>query len=499
MAALSIANVITVTLLSALSGLADANTSIVALMTSEEPVSSSYGTYGVYYSSTQVATDFGSSSTTYRLANIIFSQSPNILTGGGYLVIIPREQSASATAAIITGDAPVDLTTLTATDYYINAAVDGGSAAEISIGEIDTTDLESATTSLNSYALESAGLEFVVTGSLTSAYITLQTTSTGSSAEITLSASTSGTDISPLLGIDLKSATGTAAGLESVKDCILRTYGSIDYFGIVLTDKLDDDELLAAAATMQSLDKLLFAGSNLSADFSSSSGVFKVIKTDSYTHTRCVYHSVSEDDALDFAAGYAGRGLSINFDGTNTAHTMHLKDISGIDEDTGLTQTILTLAQNAGVDCYATLGNAGSSVQKVFTSNGNGWFDYVYTTIAFKLRLQTAGFNALATTNTKLPQTETGMNSLKKAYRNVCDAFVTNGVFAPGTWESSETFGNPEDHIRNIQDVGYYIYSMPVSSQSETVRKTRKAPSVYIAAKSSGAIHSSDVTVYVEE
>jgi hypothetical protein len=497
--ALSLTNVITVTLLSALSGLANANTSILALFTAEIPVDSDYGDYGVYYEASSVKNDFGSSSVTYKLAEMVFGQSPNILSGGGYLVIIPLKQNASAAAATILGDAPVDLTKLTATDYKLKAAVDGGTASEITIGELDLTSLATAESSLNSYALETAGLEFSLTGELGAAYVTLKSSTTGASSDITLSASTTGTDIAKKLGISGKSATGAAAGVERVKDAVLRTYGSIDYFAAICSAKQTDANLLELAETIQTLDKLLIVGSNLSADFTISSGVFAEITTKGCTHTRCLYHSVSADNALQFAAGYAGRGLCINFDGTNTVHTMHLKDITGLDEDTGLTQTLLTQAKNNGVDCYASLGTAGSSVQKVFTSGANGWFDYIYTSLAFKLRLITAGFNALATTNTKLPQTEEGMNMLKKAYRGVCDTFVANGTFAPGTWNSSTTFGTPEDHIRNISDVGYYVYSDPISSQTQAVRETRKAPSVYIAAKSAGAIHSSDVAVYIEQ
>jgi hypothetical protein len=499
MATLSLANVITVTLLSALSGIANANTSILALITHEAPVDSGYGDYGIYYDSASVSTDFGSNSVTYELAELIFSQSPNILSGGGYLVIIPLNQSASATAATILGDSAVDLTKLTATDYHIKAAVDGGSATEITIGELDLTSLETAESSLNAYALETAGLVFSLTGELGAASVTLSSLTTGASSAITLSDSASGTDIAKKLGISEKTATGAAAGVERVKDAILRTYGSIDYFGVILSEKQTDANLLEIAATMQTLDKMLVVGSNLSADFTSDTGVFTKITSKSYTHTRCLYHSVSADDALQFAAGYSGRGFCINFDGTNTVHTMHLKDITGLAEDTGLTQTLLTKAKNNGVDCYASLGSAGGSVQKVFTSGANGWFDYIYTSLAFKLRIITAGFNALATTNTKLPQTEEGMNSLKKAYREVCTQFVSNGAFAPGTWNNSTTFGKPEDHIRNISDVGYFVYSDPIASQSQAVRETRKAPSVYIAAKASGAIHSSDVTVYIEQ
>ncbi len=52
-------------------------------------------TYGVYNSPAGVAADWGSASDMTLMATAIFSQSPNILSGNGYLVIIPRLQTPS--------------------------------------------------------------------------------------------------------------------------------------------------------------------------------------------------------------------------------------------------------------------------------------------------------------------------------------------------------------------------------------------------------------------
>jgi hypothetical protein len=491
MAQLDINNVIQVTLLSALRGLSDVNTSVLALITDEEPIPADYGAYQIYRNPTGVADDFGIDSETYRLAVKAFSQSPNMLSGGGYLVIIPRDQTAAAVAATILGSNAVDLTKLTGTAYELRAAVDGGAAADLTIGSIDSSSLETAEASLNSYELETAGLVFEVTGEVAAALITLKSAITGATSAITLSAATTGTDIAPLLGIALKTATGAAAGVERVKDAILRTYQSVAYFGIILNEKMTDAALLEVANIVQTMDKLLIVGSSTVGDIV---GVFKTIKDAGLTHTRCLYYSNSEADALDFAAGYAGRGLSINFSGTNTAHTMHLKEVIGMVADPGLTQTVLTSAKNNGVDTYADLGG----VPKVFTSKENQFFDQVYSRLAFKLRTQVAGFNYLAQTNTKIPQTQPGMIGYNNAYRKVCEQFVSNGVFAPGKWNSPTTFGNPEDHIRNIAEVGYFVYSVPISQQSQTDREARIAPSTYIACKDSGAMHFGDVTVQVE-
>jgi len=489
MAKLDISNVIRVTLLSALMGLADVNTSALALITDEVPIPAGY-THGVYLSPQGVATDFGSSSDTYRLANQVFAQTPNVLTGKGYLVIIPREAAAAAQAATIIARFPVDLTKLSATDYKISLKIDAGSDADLAIGAIDSTTLASAVSSLNSTAVAAAGATFSAVGTVASATLTLKSNTTGATSALVVATTATGTDIATLIGMDSASVTGAAAGIERVKDAILRTYQSVNYFGIILNAMPASGDLTELGAMLQSMDKLLFVGSSSSADIA---GLFTTVLNSGYTHTRCLYYSVSADKALDFAAGYASRALSIDFSASNTAHTMHLKDIAGVVADPGMTQTLLTSTGAAGVDCYVDFG-----VPKVFTSGANKYFDQIYSELAFKLKLQIAGFNYLAQSNTKIPQTEQGMSGLKSAYRQVATAFVNNGVFAPGVWLDPTTFGNPDDHIRNIKDYGYFIYSDPIAGQSAADRAARVSPKVYIAGKDSGAIHSTDVLVYVE-
>ena len=488
--ALSINNFVRVSVLSALRGLADINTSALAIITDEAPIPNDFGTFRTYLDPTGVAQDFGSNSDTFRLATVVFSQQQNILTGGGFLLVVPREAAASAQPAVITGSNAVNLTTLTATDYNIRAAMGASPAADILIGTVDSTSISTAQTSLNSAAVTAAGLQFVVSGQdVASAVVTLQTTGTGATTSITLSAATTGTDISPLLNLS-GSATGADAGLERVKDAILRTVASVPYFGVILNTKESDANITELSATVQALNIMLGVGSNLTADIS---GVFTTLLNSGYTRTRYVLHTDSENTALDFCAAYMSYGMSVNYDGAGTQLTMHGKTLTGIVGDEGVSQTILDQAGAAGCDVYGDFG-----VPKVFTSGANQYFDQAYSRLALQLRLQTAGFNFLTTTNTKIPQTEEGLNGLKSAYRSIMDIFVANGTYAPGTWTGSTTFGDPADHIRNIAEFGYFIFSQPISQQSQAQRNARVAPLVQIAAKEAGAIHSSDVVVLVE-
>ena len=56
--------------------------------------------YAIYFNAAGVAADFGVTSNTYAIAQGFFSQQPNPLAAGGYLVVIPRLQSPSLESVV---------------------------------------------------------------------------------------------------------------------------------------------------------------------------------------------------------------------------------------------------------------------------------------------------------------------------------------------------------------------------------------------------------------
>ena len=173
---------------------------------------------------------------------------------------------------------------------------------------------------------------------------------------------------------------------------------------------------------------------------------------------------------------------------------MNLKDLVGVSPDSTVTEAIYQNAEQLGVDMYV----AYNGLPKI-VSNGNPlYFDDIYNRLWFELTMRVELFNALATTSTKIPQTETGMNNLKSAARAVCQRGVYNGFMAPGTWNGTDTFGDQDDFYRNIEDFGFYVYSAPVSQQSQSERETRVAPVVQVACKQAGAIHKMNLIINFE-
>jgi Protein of unknown function (DUF3383) len=282
---------------------------------------------------------------------------------------------------------------------------------------------------------------------------------------------------------------------EKTQAAIVRTLSSVYYFGVLVDEDMHSaaSDFSALATYVQTLDKVFFYASPNSADYAPG-GMLDLIRSGSLTQTRCLYYNDgTAADTQNMAAAYAGRALTTNFAGVRTTQTMHLKTLAGIVPDTTVDQTALTAIATAGVDCYVSI----AGVSSLMTSGNNTFWDSIYNRFWIKFAIQTAGFNFLRNTSTKIPQTEVGMEALKNEFRKICEQAVTNGFVGAGTWTSSTVIGSPTDMIRSIGDVGYYVYSQPINSQNSTDRANRLAPAIQIAIKEQGAIHSANVIVEV--
>lgn len=381
-----ISNVINTSISQAPAGLEGYNVNSFLYLSAVQPVSKwNTETYRIYKAATDVGKDFGTDSSTYKDAVMIFSQKPNLLAGNGYLVIAPL---------IVTGESPSEV-------------------------------------------------------------------------------------------------------VESLSDALNRVKAQIYFGGWMTNKKAEAEEVIAAAQLNETLESIYLLGSGDGADFTAETGLFDKVSKLSLSRTKLLYYGDSTenlDNMRGFVAAYAGRGFSVNFAAQNSTITMNLKDLVGVSPDSTVTEAIYQNAEQLGVDMYV----AYNGLPKI-VSNGNPlYFDDIYNRLWFELTMRVELFNALATTSTKIPQTETGMNNLKSAARAVCQRGVYNGFMAPGTWNGTDTFGDQDDFYRNIEDFGFYVYSAPVSQQSQSERETRVAPVVQVACKQAGAIHKMNLIINFE-
>ena len=447
---LEITNVVNVSVVEAPLGLSDYKVNNIALFTKDTPVSVDFGDYGVFVSAAAVGDEFGVDSDTYKIAVAGFSQQPNILAGGGSLAIIPFKKEV-ATFSIADGS----------TGYAVNDVLtivqSGAEGATLKVDTIDGDGTITGATLLTAGAGYSAAVGLATTGG------------SGTGATITIA----------------------TVQDESLAEAIARMQDAVYFCGILSTDYGSNSTWEDLADSVQAYgDKMLFLPS---ATYTDVAGAFTAIKDANNSRTRCLFHSASALASKQFAAAYAFRGMSTNFDGSNTTLTMNLKPLVTITADDYITQTRYTQLAAAGVDSYVNTAGLGMA-----TSFGaNRYFDEVFNLIWFVGQLKVNGFNALRQVGGKVPQTEAGMQVLISAYRRACEQGIRNAYIAAGSWTSPETFGDQEAFLENIKQRGYYIYSIPVNQQDPTDREAREAPLLQNAVKQAGAIHSSNVLVYI--
>ena len=103
MSELSISNVIRVTVQGVQRGISVKNINQVALFTPE--ATNSLDPYMICYDASQVIQAYGTDSLTAKMAQNLFAQTPNVISGGGYLVVIPMRNAVSAKGALFTTEA----------------------------------------------------------------------------------------------------------------------------------------------------------------------------------------------------------------------------------------------------------------------------------------------------------------------------------------------------------------------------------------------------------
>lgn len=485
---LSINNIIRVTVQGVQRSIGVKNVNELALFTTETPNVSDPVLIAVDPSS--VAEAFGTDSLTAKMANNIFAQNMNVISGRGYLAVIPLKNATSATSATFTTGTVGAISAFNlVTNGSLKLTVDG------TVTEISGLNF-SACSNLQDIANVILNATKVATVSVSGGSLVFGSKKVGATdSTIVVSSGTAGTDISSATYLNVSAGEGTdgtdASG-ETLVAAMTRAKEFVRFTGVISNLAMEDAVVATTSAYVNSNDLIWIAPFSSTNDIA---GAITTIKSAGQTKTRCVLYTEGVQEAQLMAAAYAGRAFSTNFDGSLTSQTMQLKTLVNVTPDSGITQTAYTNALAAGADMYVSF--EGDSA--VACGKGNGYFDVVYENLALKFASQAALYNVLKTTGTKIPQTETGMSALRDAQGNVCLQFVRNGVLAPGKWNSAQTFGDPETFKQNIADNGWYIYSTPIALQSQSERESRVAPLIQCACKRSGAIHEADLLILVEE
>lgn len=480
---------INVSLAATPTGLAEYNTNSIAIFTNETAAFSE--AYRAYLSPSEVAADFGTNSLTYKMANELYAPVPNFITGGGNLYIFPFAGSNATAATFTTGTiAAANITAFQGvTDGSLDITIDGNNHKIEGLdfsGIKNLADVAIILKKLNldiNIEVDDGTLIFTSRHAGADSGVSLNTISDAGVVDISGSSYLNATAGTAVAGQD--------AGGTPLSDAVAAALGTVYFGGVLTTQVMDATTRTTNATAIQSLDCVFYDNIQSLVEIST---VGAAIKAAGNSKTRTLAYSVSQELGKLAIAGYASIAKSVNYSGTDTANTLNLKTITGVAGDPNLNGTYVLNAKNNGVDIYGMTG--GLSV--VYSNDNNGYTDDVEANLWHKKATEVAGFNYLRQTNTKIPQTEAGMTGLKTAYASVCEQARRNGTVAAGTWNGSVPFGDPETFKRNIEETGYYIYSVPVALQPQADREARKAPVVQIAIKRSGAFHFSQIIINVQ-
>lgn len=434
-----------------------------------------------------VAADFQSTDEEYRYAVKHFGQSPapeELMIGrrltsafAGTLKSGLRSTTLGDYTAVTAGgfDISVDGTLRQVHGVNLSAATDMDDVAAAV-----QTALRAATSSTETVVFD--GSSFVVTSATTGA------TSIINYAVAPTYAAT--TDLGTVMGLTaakgaIKAVGGAAEGVTDSLDALKKIDGS--WYGFSFTKEVDDDDLLDASEWADANYKfhVITYSSPVAYDSGSSADLGARLKAAGYKRTLIQFSSTT-----DYAvASAAAKGFQVDYDQINSTITLEFK------QEPGVVPEDLTASQYAALEaknyCYlATVANGFVMIFNSKTPSGR-WFDEVVNLDWFELDMQNNVFTALATSPTKVPQTDKGMEVLLQAAAKTCEKAIRNRLGAPGVW-THDGFGALE--TGDTLQQGYYLYAPPVASQSDADRAARKAPPIQGALIGAGAFHSVDIT-----
>lgn len=442
-----------------------------------------------YTSIESVANDFGTTAPEYKAALLYFGQSPRPqtlmvgrwartatsaeLTGG---VLTVAEQNMSNWTSITTGSFQItidgDEKTLSALDFSSQTNLNG-------VATVISTALIGGTVTWD-------GQRFVVTSDTTGQLSTLTyATSSGS-----------GTDISGLLKLTSSTALPPVAGISAetpLEAATIFANQSAVWYGLTF-----------AASTMPTSEQLLDVSAFI--ESASISRIFGLTETDSrvldasYTDDlaykleqlkrkrSCVQYSANPYAITSLFA----RAFSVNFNANRSVITLMYKAEPGVVAEY-ITETQAQTLKSKNCNVFVNYQNDTAIIQYGVMSSG-AYFDEVHGLDWFADALQTAEYNLLYQSTTKIPQTDAGQNQLVNIAAGVCEEAINNGLVAPGQW-NADGFGQLQrgDYLQQ----GYYIYTQPMALQDQSIREQRIAPPIQIALKLAGAIHEIDCIVNV--
>lgn len=413
----------------------------------------------------------------------------------------------TATGKITFSANPANTDTITLNGTAITFVTGTPSGSQVQIGASLSATLASLLTFLQASAdTQLVKFTYLLNAAKTILYTTAAAAGTGGNA-LTIAASVatpsggtlaggSGTDISDLIGgRSTDSGSYVVAGV--VAETALQAAALFDdqfgqtWYALTMPEASDSEHQLVAPFIEATNNKHLYGvstqeGGVLSAV--STTDIAYLLKALGLTKTLVQYSSTSAYSVCSLL----GRALTVDYNGNSTVITLMYKQEPGIVAE-NLTTSQVNALEGKNCNVFVAYNNNTAIIEPGKVCSGD-FIDTITGTDWLALEVQNQVYNLLYTTNTKIPQTDSGTHLIVTTIEHVCSQAVSNGLLAPGVWDANGFGGLSEG---DFLPKGFYVYAPPISSQSQADRAARKSVPIQVAAKLAGAVHTVNVQITV--
>jgi len=199
---------------------------------------------------------------------------------------------------------------------------------------------------------------------------------------------------------------------------------------------------------------------------------------------------VVTDDIMK-PVGILGWAMGANTRLADSAFTLKFKQIVGVPVDQ-ISEAQVSDAKAAFGNVYINRGATYNWFEDGTMADGT-WFDEMINLDMLANFVQLSVCDLLNKTP-KVPQTEAGVLQIINSFIPDLEMAVRTGFAAPGIWNAPGFLTLQQG---DAIEKGYLVLSEAVNDQSTADREVRMAPSIYIALKLAGAIHSAIIQINV--
>lgn len=263
------------------------------------------------------------------------------------------------------------------------------------------------------------------------------------------------------------------------------------FYGICFAYDTTDANIPAVATAISAFESpaiLFYQTKDAKCLESGSTNVMKTLQ-DTSNNRVCGFYSTTSG----FIAGVLGVFSGLCSMETNSAFTLAFKTVVGFTaEDISNVQMQNLTGYNGNV--YAQFGRRYSFVYPAVCAGGyHVDFQYFLDAAYFLIQQNTV---AGLVGRRVIPQTESGVTDIISFVTDGCIRLLNMGVIGTGIWNGGDVLDlHTGDAITN----GYYIQAGSLAEQSASDRVARVSPPIYVALKTSGAIESVVVRVFVNQ